>query len=846
MNRTGTQIAAARIAFLLSGIAGLGYEIVWTRMFAVGLGHEVGSMHAVLGALFAGFALGAWVFDGPISRSRRPGAWYAGLELVIAAWAILLRWLIPWGTDYVMTWSADSGHALHGFMTFGLPAVLLLPATAAMGATLPAMERLCSRLQQDGRVVGGLYALNTFGAVVGTLLATFIIIPRFGYGATLVLLAAVNVACAGWILLGPARHEASRLDVPAADAAYPRGRLALTLFATGALGIGYQVLGVRVMTQVLESTVFTFAAVLAVYLLGTACGAAVYQRFWRHGLFDVGLGWLLGGLATTCGVGVLLLRVARPMYRTFAEAGMSGSVLGEMMLAGMIFGLPTLLMGATFSHLAQAARRSGDGIGWALAINTAGAAVAPVLFGQWLLPQWGSRLALVAIPVAYVWLLPRLSIRWLAVPLVTILVLTLARPNLVLVDTFPGETVIATREGAMSTAVVVERGGTERLLKVNDQFSMGGTGRGLFLERRLAHIPLLLHPAPESALFLGLGTGITCATASDHPRVRIDGVELLAEVVDLFPEFEPANQALAGDRVNVHVADARRFVRGATQRYDVIVADLFHPARDGAGALYTIEHFRGVRARLEPNGLFCQWLPLYQLDADVLRTIIRSYLAVFDEATAVIGLFNIDKPVLGLLNGLAGRYDDAYYRDRVNDLGLVESLLNAGIRNRYQLFGCHAASTAQLQAFAGKGPLNTDDHPVVIYSAPRATYARTISGADNLLAILDAGAPRAADIVEDDLTGSFHATLNNYLVARDRYLRGLVRLHSGDVPRAISDFIAGVRISPEFRTAYEQLMLLARQRATQDPAGARAILEQLIEAVPKREEARLYLKELQS
>ncbi len=850
MVSTRRQLWGAHVAFFLSGVAGLGYEIVWTRMFAVGLGHELWSMHAVLAALFAGFALGAWGLDRVISRSIRPGAWYAGLELFIAAWAVVLQWLIPWGAECVMVWSGPAVSQLQRvIIAFGVPAAVLLPATVAMGATLPAMERLCSRMQQDSRVVGGLYALNTLGAVVGTLLSTFVILPALGYSNTLSILAGVNLVCAVWILAGPARAETRRPEIESGVSLSGTGRLAVTLLATGVLGIGYQVLGVRVMTQVLESTVFTFAAVLAIYLLGTACGAAIYQRYMKQLGFEHGLSVLLSGLATACGIGVLTMRMARPLYRAFADnSSMAGSVLGEMMLAAAIFGPPTLLMGATFSHLAQAARRRSGGVGWALGINTAGGALAPALFGQWLLPHWGSRFALVVIPVMYVWLLPRLSVKWLAAPVVTIAVLSIARPDLVLVDTAPGDAIIAVREGAMSTAVVIERPRQERVLKVNNQFSMGGTGRGLFLERRLAHIPLLLHPAPAAALFLGMGTGITCATAADHPGVHVDGVELLPEVVELFPYFEPANAAVSdAERVHVHVADARRFIRTAAEPYDVIVADLFHPARDGAGTLYTVEHFRAVADSLSESGVFCQWLPLYQLNEDVLKTVIRSFLKVFEDGTAVLGLFNIDTPVLGLIAGTSSmRYGSDYYRNRVEDIQLVESLLASGIRNRYQLFGCYLASPAQLRAYAGDGPFNTDDHPLVMFTAPRATYAGAVSGAANLITLLDAFEPRARAWVVDDVAGTFNTELNNYFVARDRFLRGLTHLHRGDVPVAVTEFIASARFSDSFRTGYDQLMLMVRQRADQDPDGARAILEQLIDAVPERDEARMMLRELHS
>ena len=82
------------VLFFLSGAAGLGYQIVWTGQFAVGLGHEMPSLLAVVTAFFGGLAIGAWGLDGRISRSAVPGRWYAGLEIVIGLWALVTVALI--------------------------------------------------------------------------------------------------------------------------------------------------------------------------------------------------------------------------------------------------------------------------------------------------------------------------------------------------------------------------------------------------------------------------------------------------------------------------------------------------------------------------------------------------------------------------------------------------------------------------------------------------------------------------------------------------------------------------------------------------------------------------------
>jgi len=160
------------LLFLFSGVAGLGYEILWTQMLSVGLGHEIISMLAVVSAFFSGIALGSWLFDRPVSVSRNPARWYAAFELVIGAWAIILAFMLPSVTPWIskLIGIAPAPHQ-HWALAFVFPFLLLLPATAAMGGTLPAMDRVFAQLQQ-GQRVAGLYSVNTLGAMTGTFLVT--------------------------------------------------------------------------------------------------------------------------------------------------------------------------------------------------------------------------------------------------------------------------------------------------------------------------------------------------------------------------------------------------------------------------------------------------------------------------------------------------------------------------------------------------------------------------------------------------------------------------------------------------------------------------------------------------
>ena len=180
-----------------SGFAGLGYEIVWTRELSLALGSD---MMAVLGAVagfFGGLALGAFALDRPIRRARSPRSAYAALEAVIGLWGLISVWLLPAAGRALSPFlGTEPAPALLWAASFALPALALLPATAAMGGTLIALERMMSEARADARVSAGVYGANTAGAVAGTLISTFFLLPALGLSGTLLCLAGLNALCA--------------------------------------------------------------------------------------------------------------------------------------------------------------------------------------------------------------------------------------------------------------------------------------------------------------------------------------------------------------------------------------------------------------------------------------------------------------------------------------------------------------------------------------------------------------------------------------------------------------------------------------------------------------------------
>lgn len=880
-----------------SGFAGLGYQIIWTQQATLWLGHESAAVLAVVAAFFGGLALGAGALGARIERSAHPARWYAACEAVIAAWALLLVAGMPGFTQAMGALTgAQPSAAWQWIVAFAGCSLLLLPATVAMGATLPAMagllqQRAASPLPARAGAslsIAGLYALNTLGAVLGVLVIAFWGVPALGLVRSTLLCAGLNLGCALLALI--VLPQGTTSPVPAAApaaavAAQPaRGRITALLAGTGLLGIAYEVTVVRVLSQVAEDTVYTFALLLAVYLVGTAGGAAALARWQarqsghalaapeaadatlsRRLLMLLALACLLGG-ASLWHADRLRAAAATALAGWIgADAGLLPALGAEAAMALAAFALPTVVMGALFSHLATRAAASGLGLGRALAVNTLGAALAPVLVGVVLLPAVGAKVTLLLLVVAYALLAllveapaaPRLAPgrpAWGAgiwVPVAAAGVLAAATPPLRFVSVPDGGRLADYQEGLLAAVSITEDPQGVRRLHINNH-QQEGSSHSLLADGRQALLPLLLHPAPRKVLFLGLGTGLTASAAVQDRSLTVEAVELLPEVVAAATLFQAdwADPASAG-RLQATVADARRHVRSTATRYDVIVADNVHPARSGTGSLYTVEHFQAVQARLAPDGLFCQWLPLHQMDRATLASIVAAFRQVWPQGHAVLATHSLDTPTLGLV-GQAGDGRGFSLRQVQARLeasrGLPLPPADFGLQDAWSVLGSVVAGPSALARLAGTAVPNTDDRPVVTYRAPRATYAPEAAPRDRLLAVLGTLDVQPGELLRPAEAGN-EPRLAAYRAARDQFLaagRGVRPVPDARqmLAQVGEPLLAALRTSPDFRPAYDPLLAMARALAADDPVEAQAWLQRLAAVQPARADAALALRQL--
>jgi spermidine synthase len=564
--------------------------------------------------------------------------------------------------------------------------------------------------------------------------------------------------------------------------------------------------------------------------MGTALGSVIIKR--AVVTFNVTaerIDQALGALIVSIFLGGISLWWADHSYALPARwlgSGAATALAGEWVAGMAAMLLPAMAMGALFTLLCRQAQQSGMPLGIAFGINNLGSALAPVLVGLLLMPFAGARAVLLILIAGYLTLRSIKSWNqpagWVAFGSLMLMV-TFAGP-LRFVDLPAGGRLLSYREGVMAAVSVVSDADGVARLHINNRVQEGSSASGQ-VETRLAQMPLIMHPSPRTALFLGYGTGHTANAAALDPKVKVKAVELLPEVIEAAGIFALKTGAPASaSPVATVAADARRYVQSTTDRYDVIVADLFHPARNGAGSLYTVEHFSAVRSRLEPDGLFCQWLALHQMDIETLRSIVAAFVQVYPNAVAVLASNSLDTPVLGLISRPdqpAWQVDAVHSRMSAMSPRMASALKRAKLDDEFAVLGSIIAGPLALKEFVRDAALNTDDRPVVTHRAPWVSYSPQEAPRIRLATLMQRLAPRANDVM-----GSGHTSealrLEAYWSARAKYLAFGMAVRPNPDPLVMLEqlrlpLLDMVAISPDFRPASEPLLALAEAVRETDP-----------------------------
>lgn len=663
----------------LSGAAALAHQILWTRRLVDILGASEGTFARVVGMFFLGLAGGGWLSSQARDTSSRP--WFrlaaaeAGvgvLALPLALGAHLSDWILQFG-------------GITGIWKWLLPFLLILPPSFLMGLVTPLLIRAMRQQPwfRPNHAIG-IYSLNTLGGIVGIVFVMALGLPHWGLTSTAIAAVMLNGLVAVLALVAERfntredRAPSPRLaQVPAkeptAPAALKTRTLLILALLSGFLVMAQEVLLQHQFGQVTINSFFSSGTILIFVLLGLVAGAWLILPLarWRHLSITTGLGLILSLSGLACllepfvflelrpGLAILPYEL-KPLHYMLAVAGMSSlTVVPLMLTSGMLF--PWLLRMVVSGPSKEGMRLTGrllavNGVGGWLGAETAERLIGPEL-GIWAgLAALGS-----CYLIAGTLLTPRPA-RWgipawlpLALRLAVALsfgVVTLAR-QLPQLGRNPAEKLVDLQVGREGVVAAVSLAPDDWRIVFNNSYTLGGS-KAQYNQERQAHLPLLLHGEAKSVALLGLATGSTTAGVTLHSNIQTIAAAELSPLVIQFARqhFTSFNRNIFSDpRLQIVQEDARWLVAANPGRYDVVIGDLFLPWRTGEGRLFTREHFEKVRRSLNSKGLFCQWLPLFQLTPDQFQVIVHTFRTVFPDAFLIRGDFYTELPIIGLVGG---------------------------------------------------------------------------------------------------------------------------------------------------------------------------------------------------
>lgn len=665
---------AGRIAALLffSGFSALVYQTVWLRQFRLIFGASTYATGAVLAIFMFGLGLGSALLGKRADAKDRPLAYYARLELFIAAAAAASPFLLWLAAKIYFASGGSPQLGIFGatLLRLVLATLVLGPATLLMGGTLPAAARAAVTSDDDGRrIVALLYGVNTFGAVVGTILSTFVLLERFGNRATLFIAVAMNllVAMAARSMSAKTPAPASDDDVSAPATTSPR----FVYFASATVGFAFllmELVWYRMLGPILGGTTYMFGLVLATALAGIALGGLAYA-FFRSGPATI------GGFAISCSLEALAIAIPFALgdriallanaLRGMGAMGFSAHVTAWTFVTMLVIFPAAFISGVQFplliGLLGRGREEVGGQIGAAYAWNTLGAIIGSLAGGFGLMPlltapgTWRFVVGILALLGLAALVLALRNEQRIAAgataisAFVAVVCILSLGPTAVWRHSGIGAaraTVPTDRNGLQRwineqrRAVPWERDGRESSVAVNVGTDISfivngksdGSARGdAGTQVMPGIIASALHPGPKDALVVGVGTGSTAGWLGVVPTMqRVDAVELEPVMLDVAEMCTPVNQAvLRNPKVHIVIGDAREVLLTSSRTYDIITSEPSNPYRAGIASLFTQEFYQAARARLRPRGIFAQWVQSYAVHPDTVRTIYTTLTSVF-------------------------------------------------------------------------------------------------------------------------------------------------------------------------------------------------------------------------
>lgn len=778
------------LLFVLSGVAGLIYQSIWSHYLGLVLGHAAYAQTLVLAIFMGGMALGAWLASRWSQRWRHLILAYAIIELAIGALGVLFHGLFVAYTDFSQQTVLPllGSESVAHFYQWASASLLILPQCVMLGATFPLLSAGLLRAQEEGvgEVLGGLYFSNSIGAAAGALLTTFLILPLVGMPGTILTAGLLNiiVALIAWAVwkaqstCPAATEEAAKLSPVAPDPQLRRLSMVLLVSAaiTGATSFIYEIGWVRLLNQALGTTVHSFELMLAAFILGLAFGG-LWVRKHAARIGDViayaGVAQILMGISALLSIVAFAHSFHWVAWMMQALAKTDGGYtlfnLGGAVVSLLVMFPAAFFAGMTLPLFTLALLQKGGGeqvIGRVYAANTLGAIVGVLLMMHVLTPLIGVRLSvmLAALADAALGLYLIRSISpgrrtigyglGAAATVAALLVVTWAGridPQQQTSGVFrTGHaaksdklSVPYLRDGKTSTvsvremaglAMIATNGKVDASVMVGDRVQPSGDEITMVMAGSL---PYIHHPDPRRIAVIGWGSGMTTHTLAGSAKAQsIETIEIepaMYEGAKLFGSR--VARAYQDPRSQVRFEDARTYFSTGNRKYDVIVSEPSNPWVSGVASLFTQEFYGFVNNHLEEGGILVQWLHTYELSDELLGTMVAALINQFPNTEVYVT--NTTDLIFVAYKDKVANPDWSVLQEEP----LASDLKRVGLLSPQDFTVRRIGGPEVLAAHVrrlGVRPYS-DFYPTVSLNAPRSRYKK--EQADSLVGLVDNGLP---------------------------------------------------------------------------------------------------------
>jgi spermidine synthase len=749
MTSSRRYLPALFLLFVGSGCAALIYEIVWFQLLQLVIGSSSISLGILLGTFMGGMCLGSLLLPRFVAAELHPLRVYAALEFGIGVFGILILFGMPLvGGIY----AASAGEGMTSiFVRAVVAGICLLPPTMLMGATLPAISRYVKATPEGIAWLGFFYGGNIGGGVLGSLAAGFYLLRVHDVNVATLTAVALNVVVA-LIAFAVGGATTYAPDAVASKTSAARGTMPVyfVIAMSGMTALASEVVWTRLLSLHFGATVYTFALILAVFLVGLGAGSTVASMVARDPLSARrALGWCQLFICASIAWAAYMLTDSLTYWPINPSISTSPWYTFQLDLVRCFWVvLPgAILWGASFPlALAAVATTDQDAArlsGGVYAANTVGAILGSLVTSFALVPWIGSShteqvVIIVSALAALVALEPTfgkatMGSGWSLAGTVVLAIAMVAAGLLARsVPSLPGMLVAygryaATRindtsinviyvgEGLNATVAVTELSNGVRNYHNAGKVQASSEPQDMRLQRMLGHLTTLVPRQTKKVLVIGCGAGVTAGAVSVDPALEH---ETIAEIEPLVPRavdeyFSQHNfNVVKNPKVHVRIDDARHFVETTSEKFDAITSDPLDPWVKGAAMLYTQEYFEMARKHLNPGGVYTLFVQLYESNTEAVKSEIASFLAAFPDGI-VWGNTNegkgYDLVLLGPLEPLKIDVDAIDERLKRPEYETVtRSLREIGMSNAVDLFSTYAGRKPDLAAWLKDAQINHD------------------------------------------------------------------------------------------------------------------------------------------